>query len=84
MRRFRLLRHAQGAEAASVVGEGIQFSDGIGAIRWFGHSTEVVDEDKLDVIERLYGGRIEVIWLEARAPVPREAALYLVPGGGND
>lgn len=70
-RRFELHRNedVSGVSGLGVVAEGIEFSDGIVAIRWTSAwPTSVVFHDRgIDAVEAVHGhgGRTRIVWLDA-------------------
>lgn len=71
MRRFRLVRHrdASGVSGSGVVAEGVEFSDGVVAVRWSGRwPTSVVFHDRgMDGVEAAvhgHGGGAVIEWLD--------------------
>lgn len=69
-RRFELHRDADvsGVSGLGVVAEGIQFSDGIVALRWTSTwPTSVVFHDRgIEAVEAVHGhgGRTRIVWLD--------------------
>lgn len=66
---------ATGVSGTGVVAEGVEFSDGVVALRWIvpagrkgsGNPTSVVFHDNgIDSVERIHGhdGRTRIVWLE--------------------
>jgi hypothetical protein len=75
-RRFRLIRHqdVSGVSGTGPVAEGVQFTDGAVALRWYGDypTTTVWDGIESVIAIHGHGGAAEVEWLdpEQRGPDP--------------
>jgi hypothetical protein len=69
-RRFELHRHTDptGVSGTGVVAEGIEFSDGVVALRWRSKwPTSVVFHDRgMEAVEAVHGhgGETEIVWLD--------------------
>lgn len=69
-RRFVLQRHVDetGVSGTGVIAEGIQFSDGVVALRWLTDwPTSVVFHDRgIAAVEKVHGhgGSTEIVWLD--------------------
>lgn len=88
-RRFQLVRHedVSGVSGTGVVAEGVEFSDGVVALRWIvppgrqgsGFPTSVVFHDNgMGSVEAIHGhsGSTEIVWLDDE---PEPAAVEEAP-----
>jgi hypothetical protein len=79
MRRFELHRteDVSGVSGTGVVAQGVEFDDGVCALRWLTDwPTSVVFHDRgADAVEHVHGhnGRTEVVWLDSGSPPPTPA-----------
>ncbi|GAB3831927.1 hypothetical protein [Kribbella italica] len=67
-RRFRLMRHedVSGVSGTGPVAEGVQFTDGAVALRWYGDYPTTTVWDGIDSVVAIHGhgGATEVEWLD--------------------
>ncbi|HEY0475032.1 MAG TPA: hypothetical protein VGD34_25355 [Kribbella sp.] len=67
-RRFRLIRHhdVSGVSGTGPVAEGVQFTDGAVALRWYGDYPTTTVWDGIDSVIAIHGhqGATEVEWLD--------------------
>jgi hypothetical protein len=80
-RRFRLIRHhdVSGVSGTGPVAEGVQFTDGAVALRWYGDYPTTTVWDAIESVIAIHGhsGATEVEWLD---PDPgRDPVLKLKP-----
>jgi hypothetical protein len=65
---FRLIRHhdVSGVSGTGTVAEGVQFTDGAVALRWYGDYPTTTVWDNLDSVIAIHGheGATEVRWLD--------------------
>ncbi|GAA1643532.1 hypothetical protein GCM10009744_37300 [Kribbella alba] len=70
-RRFRLIRHhdISGVSGTGPVAEGVQFTDGAVALRWYGDYPTTTVWDGIDSVIAIHGhqGATEVEWLDPEA-----------------
>jgi hypothetical protein len=70
-RRFRLIRHqdVSGVSGTGPVAEGVQFTDGAVALRWYGDYPTTTVWDGIDSVIAIHGhgGATEVEWLDPEA-----------------
>jgi hypothetical protein len=70
-RRFRLIRHhdVSGVSGTGPVAEGVQFTDGAVALRWYGDYPTTTVWDAIDSVIAIHGhqGATEVEWLDPEA-----------------
>jgi hypothetical protein len=69
MRRFLLRRDVDvtGVSGTGVVAEGVEFTNGLVVLHWFGEwSTTVVHEKGLDSVRHIHShdGKTKVVWLD--------------------
>lgn len=67
-RRFILQRHRDpsGVSGTGVVAEGIEYTDGTVALRWYSYTPTTTIYDDLDAVEAIHGhgGATEVVWID--------------------
>jgi hypothetical protein len=67
-RRFRLIRHhdVSGVSGTGAVAEGVQFTDGAVALRWYGDYPTTTVWDGIDSVVAIHGhgGATEVEWID--------------------
>jgi hypothetical protein len=67
-RRFRLIRHhdVSGVSGTGPVAEGVQFTDGAVALRWYGDYPTTTVWDGIDSVVAIHGhgGATEIEWLD--------------------
>ena len=70
-RRFRLIRHqdVSGVSGTGPVAEGVQFTDGAVALRWYGDYPTTTVWDSIDSVVAIHGhgGATVVEWLDPEA-----------------
>ena len=70
-RRFRLIRHqdVSGVSGTGPVAEGVQFTDGAVALRWYGDYPTTTVWDGIESVIAIHGheGATEVEWLDAES-----------------
>ena len=69
VRRFRLIRHhdVSGVSGTGPVAEGVQFTDGAVALRWYGDYPTTTVWDGIDSVVAIHGhgGATEVEWIDS-------------------
>jgi hypothetical protein len=68
---FRLIRHhdVSGVSGTGAVAEGVQFTDGAVALRWYGDYPTTTVSDTIDWVIAIHGheGATEIQWLDGGA-----------------
>lgn len=69
MQRFRLIRHEDktGVSGTGVVAEGVEFNDGVVALRWFGPTPSTVIHESIDNVAKIHGhgGATVIDWMDS-------------------